>query len=127
MGDDKAAGKASFMEMVRYADAHDMCLMVLGVLGSFGDGMMQPLTMLVLGDIVNSYGAAGTADSGSFSSHAVDKVRRMSEEEYTPQQQLCPCHEFVWRAYSCRACADLSVRASVAVCRDCSGRLRFSR
>ena len=47
--------------------------MELGVLGSFGDGMMQPLSMLVLGDIVNSYGGAGTADS-AFSSSAVDKV-----------------------------------------------------
>ena len=47
--------------------------MALGVLGSFGDGMMQPLSMLVLGDIVNSYGGAGTADS-AFSSSAVDKV-----------------------------------------------------
>lgn len=70
---DTAAGKASFLEMVRYADTHDLCLMMLGVLGSFGDGMMQPLLMLVLGDIINSYGAAGSAGS-AFSSSAVDKV-----------------------------------------------------
>ncbi|XP_044328364.1 putative multidrug resistance protein [Triticum aestivum] len=69
---DAAAGKASFLEMVRYADAHDLSLMMLGVLGSFGDGMMQPLLMLVLGDIINSYGAAGSAGS-AFSSSAVDK------------------------------------------------------
>lgn len=73
---DAAAGKASFLEMVRYADAHDLSLMMLGVLGSFGDGMMQPLLMLVLGDIINSYGAAGSAGStgSAFSSSAVDKV-----------------------------------------------------
>ncbi|XP_037481644.1 ABC transporter B family member 15-like [Triticum urartu] len=72
---DAAAGKASFLEMVRYADAHDLSLMMLGVLGSFGDGMMQPLLMLVLGDIINSYGAAGSAGStgSAFSSGAVDK------------------------------------------------------
>ncbi|KAM3387680.1 hypothetical protein ACQJBY_010493 [Aegilops geniculata] len=72
---DAAAGKASFLEMVRYADAHDLSLMMLGVLGSFGDGMMQPLLMLVLGDIINSYGAAGSASSAgsAFSSSAVDK------------------------------------------------------
>ncbi|CAM0904144.1 unnamed protein product [Alopecurus aequalis] len=67
------AGKAAFLEMIRYADGRDMCLMVLGVLGSFGDGMMQPLSMLVLGGIVNSYGGASTAPSGSFSSSTVDK------------------------------------------------------
>ncbi|CAN6276052.1 unnamed protein product [Urochloa humidicola] len=64
--------KASFLELVRYADARDRCLMALGALGSFGDGMMQPLSMLVLGDIVNSYGGAGAAGS-AFSSGAVDK------------------------------------------------------
>ncbi|CAL5068508.1 unnamed protein product [Urochloa decumbens] len=67
-----AKEKASFLELVRYADARDLCLMALGALGSFGDGMMQPLSMLVLGDIVNSYGGAGTAGS-AFSSGAVDK------------------------------------------------------
>ncbi|CAN6268278.1 unnamed protein product [Urochloa humidicola] len=67
-----AKEKASFMELVRYADARDRCLMALGALGSFGDGMMQPLSMLVLGDIVNSYGGAGTPGS-SVSSGAVDK------------------------------------------------------
>jgi hypothetical protein len=68
-----AREKASVLALVRYADARDRCLMALGALGSFGDGMMQPLSMLVLGDIVNSYGGAGTADS-AFSSIAVDKV-----------------------------------------------------
>jgi len=68
-----AEGKASLLELVRYADARDRCLMALGALGSFGDGMMQPLSMLVLADIVNSYGGAGTAGS-AFSSAAVDKV-----------------------------------------------------
>uniref|UniRef100_A0A0E0KRZ6 Multidrug resistance protein n=1 Tax=Oryza punctata TaxID=4537 RepID=A0A0E0KRZ6_ORYPU len=69
MGDKE---KPSFLRLVRYADAHDRCLMALGVLGSFGDGMMQPLSMLVLGDIVNSYGGAGS-DRSAFSSGAVDK------------------------------------------------------
>lgn len=76
MGDKE---KPSFLRLVRYADAHDRCLMALGVLGSFGDGMMQPLSMLVLGDIVNSYGGAGGAGGAgsarsAFSSGAVDKV-----------------------------------------------------
>ena len=86
------AGKASFMETVRYADGHDMCLMALGVLGSFGDGMMQPLSMLVLGDIVNSYG--GASSSGGFSSSTVDKVKTYCTSLL---------HEILWRAYSCRA------------------------
>ncbi|XP_040379594.1 ABC transporter B family member 15-like [Oryza brachyantha] len=69
MGDKE---KPSFLRLVRYADAYDRCLMALGVLGSFGDGMMQPLSMLVLGDIINNYGGARGAGS-TFSSGAVDK------------------------------------------------------
>ena len=75
------AGKASFLEMVQYADTHDMCLMALGVLGSVGDGMMQPLSMLVLADIVNSYGAAGSAASGTFTAPAKIDVQAEIEQQ----------------------------------------------
>jgi hypothetical protein len=84
-----AKEKASALELVRYADARDWCLMALGALGSFGDGMMQPLSMLVLGDIVNSYGGAGTADS-AFSSSAVDKASSRNTNVYYTGMSHCP-------------------------------------
>jgi hypothetical protein len=108
--------QASVLELVRYADARDRCLMALGVLGSFGDGMMQPLSMLVLGDIVNSYGGVGTADTG-FSSNAVDKV---SSHPYIP------CH-ITLPARAALSTNVAAVRASVAVRRGCRRRLRFPR
>ncbi|KAA0034243.1 putative multidrug resistance protein [Cucumis melo var. makuwa] len=54
----------------RYADWVDMLLMVLGCLGSIGDGLTTPLTMLVLSGMINHY---SVSDSNSFSNHVVDK------------------------------------------------------
>ena len=53
-----------------YADGTDKLLMVLGTIGSIGDGLMTPLTMLVLSGLINEYGAADS----SFSNDIVDKV-----------------------------------------------------
>jgi hypothetical protein len=124
-------GKASFLELVRYADARDRCLMALGALGSFGDGMMQPLSMLVLGDIVNSYGSAGAAGSG-FSSGAVDKVtnqytqpRTVRVLRHVPGTGSSICNDGSHQSLMIRRA--LAVRAPVAVRRGCCGRLRVSR
>ncbi|KAI5352186.1 hypothetical protein L3X38_005077 [Prunus dulcis] len=51
----------------RYADGVDKLLLVLGTLGSIGDGLMTPLMMLVLSRVINEYGG------GTFSNDIVDK------------------------------------------------------
>ncbi|VVA13283.1 PREDICTED: ABC transporter [Prunus dulcis] len=51
----------------RYADGVDKLLLVLGTLGSIGDGLMTPLMMLVLSPVINEYGG------GTFSNDIVDK------------------------------------------------------
>lgn len=56
--------------LFRYADKVDKLFMMLGALGSIGDGLMSPLTMLVLSMAINDYGANDT----SFSNQLVDKV-----------------------------------------------------
>lgn len=56
--------------MFRYADGIDKLLMLFGTLGSIGDGLMSPLTMIVLSGVINDY---GTSDV-SFSNDVVDKV-----------------------------------------------------
>ncbi|KAM7464693.1 hypothetical protein LguiA_032814 [Lonicera macranthoides] len=55
--------------MFRYADGTDKLLMLFGTLGSIGDGLMSPLTMIVLSSVINEY---GTSDI-SFSNDVVDK------------------------------------------------------
>ena len=56
--------------MFRYADGVDKLLMLLGTLGSIGDGLQHPLSMYILSDVINSYGST----SGSLTNDDVDKV-----------------------------------------------------
>ncbi|XP_057461232.1 putative multidrug resistance protein [Actinidia eriantha] len=42
--------------ILRYADQVDKLLMLLGTLGSMGDGLQIPLMMFVLSDVINEYG-----------------------------------------------------------------------
>ncbi|OWM76145.1 putative multidrug resistance protein [Punica granatum] len=55
--------------LFRFADSVDKLFVVLGTLGSVGDGLMSPLTMLVLSLAINDYGA----EDASFSNEVVDK------------------------------------------------------
>lgn len=59
----------------RYADRIDNFLMLFGTLGSIGDGMMTPLTMLLLSDLINDYGTSISAPSN----YTVDKVMHIDE------------------------------------------------
>ncbi|KAJ8758929.1 hypothetical protein K2173_002708 [Erythroxylum novogranatense] len=49
--------------LFRYTDWVDKLLMFFGVLGSFGDGLMTPLTMYVLSGVINEYGAVSDLSS----------------------------------------------------------------
>ncbi|KAK9104290.1 hypothetical protein Scep_021134 [Stephania cephalantha] len=55
----------SIFRLFSFADRKDKLLMVLGSLGSIGDGLMTPLTMLVLSDLINTYGTNSSATSTS--------------------------------------------------------------
>lgn len=65
-----SSSSPSLLQLFSYADWKDKVLMLLGTMGSIGDGVMHPLTLLVLGSTINSYGAAGT----SLSNMSTDKV-----------------------------------------------------
>ena len=56
--------------MFRYADGVDKLLMLLGTLGSIGDGLQNPLTMLLLSKVINEYGNPNS----TLSNDIVDKV-----------------------------------------------------
>ncbi|KAK4429751.1 putative multidrug resistance protein [Sesamum alatum] len=55
--------------LFRYADGIDKLLMLLGTLGSIGDGLMSPLNMFVLSGIIDEYATS----SQSISNKVVDK------------------------------------------------------
>ncbi|KAM7269000.1 hypothetical protein ACFE04_024497 [Oxalis oulophora] len=49
--------------LFRYAEGIDKLLMLLGTLGSIGDGLMTPLSMFVLSGAINDYGGSNTSVS----------------------------------------------------------------
>ncbi|KAL5737755.1 hypothetical protein ACOSP7_030516 [Xanthoceras sorbifolium] len=55
--------------MFRFADGKDKLLMMLGTLGSIGDGLQYPLMMFVVSSVINDYGNPG----GTLATHDVDK------------------------------------------------------
>lgn len=54
----------------RYANNSDKVLLLLGVLGSIGDGLMTPLTMIVLSDTINEFGSGNSI----ISNKVIDEV-----------------------------------------------------
>lgn len=57
--------------MFRFADGKDKVLMLVGTIGSIGDGLQYPLMMFVLSYVINDYGNPG---SSALSNDKVDKV-----------------------------------------------------
>ncbi|KAI3733465.1 hypothetical protein L6452_12908 [Arctium lappa] len=55
--------------MFHFADGIDKLLLLFGTLGCIGDGLMSPLTMVILSGIVNDYGGGNL----SFSNDVVNK------------------------------------------------------
>jgi ATP-binding cassette, subfamily B (MDR/TAP), member 1 len=48
----------SFASVFMHADAVDVALMVLGLVGAMGDGMSTPITMLIASRIFNDVGSS---------------------------------------------------------------------
>lgn len=68
-----ACNMAKKGRIFRYADGVDKLLLVLGNMGSIGDGLMTPLMMLVLSRVINEYGG------GTFSNDILNKVCKIME------------------------------------------------
>lgn len=65
----------SIGHLFRYSDGLDKLLLIFGTLGSIGDGLMTPLTMLVLSGLINEYGGISGI---SFSNDIVNKVCKLT-------------------------------------------------
>jgi ATP-binding cassette subfamily B (MDR/TAP) protein 1 len=60
----------SFMALFRYADAMDLLLMLVGTVAALGNGVSQPLMIVIFGDVIDAFGSATTHDV----LHRVNKV-----------------------------------------------------
>lgn len=56
--------------LFRHADSIDKLLMLIGTLGSIGDGLMSPLNMFVLSGVIDEYATSNHA----ITNDVVDKV-----------------------------------------------------
>ncbi|KAL6634545.1 hypothetical protein ACP70R_027216 [Stipagrostis hirtigluma subsp. patula] len=52
----RSPAQGSFMSLFAHADAVDVVLMVLGLVGALGDGMSHPMTLLLFGRLANDLG-----------------------------------------------------------------------
>ena len=48
-------GKVNFLALFKYSNWIDILLVILGTIGSIGCGIIQPLMMLIIGDMINCY------------------------------------------------------------------------
>ncbi|CAH2080632.1 unnamed protein product [Thlaspi arvense] len=82
--------------MFRYADRVDKVLMLIGSLGSIGDGLQIPLMMFVLSDVINVYADPNEKISNSI----VNKARNLhfSDVPLTVCPQAFPCCHWGWIA-----------------------------
>ena len=62
----------SIRSIFMHADSADWLLMVLGFIGSIGDGFSTPLVLFVTSKLMNNLG--GTSSSAEAFSHSINKV-----------------------------------------------------
>eukprot|EP01018_Ginkgo_biloba_P022662 Gb_23626 [translate_table: standard] len=62
----------SVWKLFKYADSTDLWLMILGTLGSIGDGLSTPIMMIVLSGLMNTLGNGPSAKPNGFV-HSVNK------------------------------------------------------
>ncbi|XP_048333059.2 ABC transporter B family member 9 [Ziziphus jujuba] len=67
-GDDKQ--QVSFYKLFSFADRLDVVLMVVGTISAIGNGMSQPLLLLIFGRLINSFGTSNSSD-------IIDKVSQL--------------------------------------------------
>ncbi|GAB2226054.1 hypothetical protein Drorol1_Dr00021840 [Drosera rotundifolia] len=72
-GEDKEAAGGSMGTIFMHSDGFHRLLMVLGFVGSVGDGLTLPVTLIVTGKLINNIGKSSKFDSGASFSHSVDK------------------------------------------------------
>jgi ATP-binding cassette, subfamily B (MDR/TAP), member 1 len=79
MGDEEAIaenkkGLSSFTSVFMHADAVDVALMLLGLVGAMGDGMSTPVMLLMSSSFTNDFGR-GPADLVQEFSSRINAVR----------------------------------------------------
>ncbi|KAL3833184.1 hypothetical protein ACJIZ3_007920 [Penstemon smallii] len=63
----------SFGSIFMHSDGWDICLMIFGLFGAFGDGISMPVMLLVTSKLMNSFGNSQISLADNFS-HSINKL-----------------------------------------------------
>ncbi|GMF12367.1 unnamed protein product [Phytophthora lilii] len=74
--EDATKKRVPLLQLFSFADSTDKLLMAVGTLGAIGAGVLRPLMSVLVGNLINSFGA--TEDSRSSSSGISSSVSRVS-------------------------------------------------
>ncbi|KAK4802353.1 hypothetical protein SAY86_000556 [Trapa natans] len=58
----KALNKVSFFKLFSFADCLDVVLMTVGTVAAVGNGLSQPISTLIFGNMINSFGSSEQAE-----------------------------------------------------------------
>ncbi|EDR30175.1 multidrug resistance protein, putative [Entamoeba dispar SAW760] len=48
-------GKVNLIKLFKYSDWIDLILLIIGIISSIGNGILQPVMLLLMGDVIDSY------------------------------------------------------------------------
>ncbi|GAB2299282.1 hypothetical protein Dimus_033353, partial [Dionaea muscipula] len=69
----KKQTEGSLRSIFMHADVFDVMLMMLGFIGSIGDGLTLPVTLFVTGRLMNNIGDSSNFGTTASFSHTVNK------------------------------------------------------
>lgn len=76
--EEKANDVVPFHKLFAFADSLDILLMIVGTVGSLGNGISMPLMTILFGDLINAFGQ-NTTDTHAL----VEKVNKVNFPPFT--------------------------------------------
>ncbi|GAB2221629.1 hypothetical protein Droror1_Dr00012814 [Drosera rotundifolia] len=114
----KEAAGGSMRTIFMHSDGFDWLLMVLGFVGSVGDGLTLPVTLIVTGKLINNIGESSKFGSDVSFSHSVNKNAVMLCYVALGAWCLCFLEGYCWTRTAERQAARMRARYLKAVLRQ---------
>ncbi|GAB4832232.1 ABC transporter B member 15 [Ancistrocladus abbreviatus] len=114
----KLLGGSSFWTIFMHADTFDVVLMVLGFIGSVGDGLTLPATLFVTSKLMNNIGSTFNSFDPHTFTHDIDKNALVLCYMSAASWCLCFLEGFCWTRTGERQATRLRARYLKAVMRQ---------
>ncbi|KAK4488469.1 hypothetical protein RD792_004233 [Penstemon davidsonii] len=107
----------SFGSIFMHSDGWDICLMIFGLFGAFGDGISMPVMLLVTSKLMNSFGNSQISLADNFS-HSINKNAMVLVYMACLQWVACFLEGYCWTRTAERQASRLRIRYLKAVMRQ---------